>query len=379
MIEVDVVGSVTVLTETDPAACDQAALTECRRRRSGSAVAGQLRRPHRHARRRTGDRRSRRPSLVSLADGGRRSGRAAVMRSLVPGCVRRCRTCSTPLLPVPCRPARGCDRPAGPEARRRRPGRTSRPGVGDRRLGDAVRRWRCSNGRCVTSNASSPARPAPSRLDTRRQQRNGQAMGRQGHRHVPHPPRARSRGRRRDRRRVRRRGGRGAIQARRRAHVRAVAGRCHRRPDHRGPNHRPTASPRCRCSSIWRRCVGGLHDTLGVRDRRRSTISYPTSSGRMCCDADIIPIVLDGDGVPCRRRTGPTAGHPRATPSAARRCTPPADTRTVRCGSGRVGSITSTGGTTSARPTSHNLIPLVHAAPPPRPRRRLDAQPELAT
>ena len=71
------------------------------------------------------------------------------------------------------------------------------------------------------------------------------------------------------------------------------------------------------------------------------------------------------DGWPATPTSSPSSSTATASPStsAARadwppannarpyeRCTPHADTRTVRSGSGRAGSITSTGGTTSARP-----------------------------
>ena len=78
MIGVDVVGLVTVLTASDPAVCDQVALADLRcDLAAGAWVARQLRGPHRVAGRRLGGERFGDPAAVVLADRGRRSGRAA--------------------------------------------------------------------------------------------------------------------------------------------------------------------------------------------------------------------------------------------------------------------------------------------------------------
>ena len=169
MVGVDVVGLVTVLTATDPAACDQAALAdlvatsqqvrgwldsyEARIAVRADVLAGDG----------SGD-----PAAVVLADRGRRSGRAAR------DAARRGSVCADlpglfdALASGACRPVMSMRSPGSPDGSMTPAGPScaiwSRRSSGRRHA-----RWsRCSNGRCATSNASSPANPAPTGCRTRR-------------------------------------------------------------------------------------------------------------------------------------------------------------------------------------------------------------------
>ena len=240
MIGVDVVGLVTVLTASDPAVCDQAALTEL------VATAHRVRcwldgyeariavRADELAACGVGD-----PGRVVLADGGRRSGRAArdaaarggvcaelpgVFDALASGAV------SAGHVDAIARLVRRLDDAGRAELRELETaivGSATRSVVAvfEREMRDLERILTRAVGDLAVGGTASAAER--------------EAVGRQGHRDVPHPPRARSRSRRHDRLGVRRRRHHRTSQARRRPHPRPAPGRRPRRPDHRRPHHQP--------------------------------------------------------------------------------------------------------------------------------------------
>ena len=147
-------------------------------------------------------------------------------------------------------------------------------------------------------------------------------LGRPG-RPAPHPRHARPRVRRQVRRRPRRRRRRRTGRARRRVtHVRAAQGRRLRRPRHRRPHHRPPPPRGPRARSITTRCSTASTPTRCARPSDGQTLP-PETVRRMCCDADIIPVVLDGAGVTLdvgRSRRVATADQRRALRAMYRTC-----------------------------------------------------------
>ena len=227
MIGVDVVGLVTVLTATDPAACDQAALAEL------VATAQQVRgwldsydariamRADVLAADGVGD-----PAEVTLADRGRRSGRAAREAA------RRGAVCAD-LPELFDALASGAVSSGHVDAVARLAGRLDDAGRAELRDLEAAIVGSATTvaGRGVRTGDARPradprpATPAPARLEHQKQQRRvkrwvDKVTG-MHHTHLELDPEADAKRRRRVRRRRRRRAG----QARRRADVRTAAGR----------------------------------------------------------------------------------------------------------------------------------------------------------
>ena len=117
----------------------------------------------------------------------------------------------------------------------------------------------------------------------------------------------------------------------------------------------------------------GLHERSVCETSIGEAVPVPTIR-RLCCDADILPVVLDGDGVALdvgRAKRVATREQRRALRAMYRTCAHPGCTVGFDdCDIHHVNPWTPTG-----RTDLDNLLPSLQPPPPPRPRRRLDAHP----
>ena len=117
----------------------------------------------------------------------------------------------------------------------------------------------------------------------------------------------------------------------------------------------------------------GLHDRSVCETSTGETVPVATVR-RLCCDADIVPVVLDGDGVALdvgRAKRVATREQRRALRAMYRTCAHPGCTVGFDdCDIHHVNPWTSNGVYRPRQPAA-----AVQPPPPPRPRRRLDAHP----
>ena len=96
--------------------------------------------------------------------------------------------------------------------------------------------------------------------------------------------------------------------------------------------------------------VDGLHDASTCETSEGQALPAATVR-RLCCEANIVPIVLGGDGRGARRRSSTAVGQSGSTPGVAGDVPHAVPIRAAPCRSTRAGSTTSSTGSAADRPT----------------------------